>query len=61
MFYTEYVGHRWATQSVGHKSLDGAEQEAERSSRDCSEVRVYDCTNSPSGVLVCVYRKGVRF
>lgn len=61
MYYTETIGHRWATQSISHPTLERAEHDAQRSSFDCFEVRVYDCEASPCGELVCVYRRGVRY
>ena len=59
MFYTEDKGHRWATQAVQHETLEAAHHEAARSSHDCFETRVYDCSGGPVGVLVAVYRNGV--
>jgi hypothetical protein len=59
-FYTETKGHAFAFCPVAHATLALAEAEAARSSHDCFEVRVYDCSAGPVGTLVCKYVRGVR-
>jgi len=58
MFYTNDYGHRWSMMAVDHPTLERALASAARSSFDCSETRVYDCTGSPNGKLVAVYTNG---
>jgi hypothetical protein len=60
MFYVQDVGHRWATQAVSYKTLEQAEHAALRDSHDCWETRVFDCSKSPIGKLVCRYVRGER-
>ena len=58
-FYVEEKGHRWAMMAVSYKTHEEATGMAQRSSeRNATEATVYDCSASPVGVVVAVYRNG---
>lgn len=57
MYGLEFVGHQWATQGVFFGDIGAARACAKASVLDCIEIRVWDCTTSPAGVLVEVYRR----
>lgn len=59
MFYVEEKVSRWGICPVSYRTLEDAEQAAARS-MDCAEARVWDCSKSPVGTLVSVFRKGKK-
>lgn len=58
MYYTQTIGGGYRCNPVAYKTLDEAKWEARRSSLDASEVRVYDCTGGPNGILIGRYCNG---
>lgn len=59
MFYVESKHTQFPSYPVAYRTLEAALAIASRPISEFREVRhVYDCTNSPVGVLVAVFVRG---
>lgn len=56
-WYVEAIAHMWARNAVSHLT-EGEARDHARTSLECLEVRVYDCSRSNIGRLAARYVRG---